>query len=207
MKNKNTEIYLSAVVRGADFAADEREFDFVITTDKRDSHGTVFESDGWDFEQYKENPVVFYQHQSHSDEPDNLVGLTVKGPYQEQLSDGSRGWIARVRFEDADVNAKAEKIRKKIIAGTLRMASIGANILAYRWGDPENGEQKDDLYFTKQRLFEWSIVNIGSNAGATLQRSKEFADQIRLDRVENTDLKYVRSLSAARLDLYKYQIK
>ena len=210
---ESKKVYLNAVVRGTDFDQDQREFDFIITTDKRDSHGTVFESDGWDFDQYKENPVVFYQHRSNSNDPDDLVGITIKGPWQETLADGSKAWVARVRFESEEINPKAEKIRKKIIAGTLRMASIGAHIFGYRYGDPEKGENKDDLFFTEQRLFEWSIVNIGSNPGAKLQRAKDVADEIRLEDLEKekpaetgeTTKTKVRSVAAAQLELYKHK--
>lgn len=171
-------IFLGAQVRGSQFEKDQREFDFVITTDKRDTYGTIFTADGWDFNRYTENPVVFYQHRSSGDDPDNLIGVTVKGPWKETLADGSRAWVARVRIEDEEVNAKAEKIRKKIIAGTIRMASIGADVHEYRWGDKDKGEDAETVYFTRQELFEWSVVNVGSNPSAHV-RNNEVLTEIR----------------------------
>lgn len=173
-------MYIPAFVRGKDFTDDQREFDFVITTDKRDSYGTIFTSEGWSFERYLQNPVVFYQHRSHGDDPDNLIGITVKGPWKETLDDGSQAWVARVRFENESVNPKAEKIRKKVIAGTLRMASIGCDVLDYRWSDTSKGEPQDTIIFTRQDLFEWSVVNIGSNPSANVKRNEEVISQIRM---------------------------
>lgn len=186
----NKRIYIPAYVRGSEFKEDQNEFDFVITTDKEDNYGTIFTGDDWEFERYNENPVVFYQHRSGDDDPDNLIGVTVKGPYRETLADGSVAHIARVRLEPESVNPKAEKIRKKIIAGTLRMASIGADVSEYRWGDFDKGENPDVLYFTRKELLEWSIVNIGSNAAAQLRSSnKKIIDEIRAGKPgsENND--------------------
>lgn len=180
---KTRQLFIPAYVRAeSGFKEDQKEFDFVITTDKRDSYGTIFTSDGWDFSRYKENPVVFYQHRSSGDDPDNLIGITVKGPWKETLSDGSQAHVARVRFEEEEVNEKAEKIRKKIIAGTIRMASIAADVKEYRFGDKDKGEDPNDIYFTKKELFEWSVVNLGSNPGAQAKRNDEVILEIRSER-------------------------
>lgn len=208
---------MGAQVRGTEFTEDQREFDFVITTDKRDTYGTIFTADGWDFLRYTENPVVFYQHRSGSDDPDNLIGITVKGPWQETLADGSRAWLARVRFEEEDVNPKAEKIRKKIIAGTIRMASIGADVHEYRWGDKDKGEDAETVYFTRQELFEWSVVNVGSNPSAHV-RNDETVQEIRTALApllegagggSNNQQQETRRVSnkVARLQLMKYKSK
>lgn len=206
-------IYIPAYVRSEDdFTEDQREFDFIITSNKRDSYGTIFTSEGWDFKRYKQNPVVFYQHRSFDDDPDNLIGTTVKGPWKETLSDGSTVHLARVRFEEERVNKKAEKIRKKIIAGTLRMASIAADVYEYRFGDKEKGEDHDDVYFLRQELYEWSIVTLGSNPDANVKRNDAVFKQIRSelndtkDTIINTEnIEHTKGLSVsrARLELYK----
>ena len=184
---KNKRVYIPAFVRAAEFKDDQNEFDFIITSDKEDTYETVFTHDGWNFERYTENPVVFYQHRSDSDDPDNLIGITVKGPWAEQLEDGSNAWLARVRFEPAEVNEKAEKIRKKIIAGSIRMASIGADVQAYRWGNSDKNENPDTLYFTKKELFEWSVVHLGSNPSAHIQRNAKVIEEIRKERTPGND--------------------
>jgi len=176
--NKNT-IYFPAMVRGSEFTEDQNEFDFIITTDKVDKHRTIFRADGWDFSEYKSNPVVFYNHRSGSDDPDDLIGITIDGPKKEQLKDGSTGYVATVRLEPKDVNSKAEKVRKKIINGSLRMASIGATVHDYEFIDDPENEDRSILVFTKQRLFEWSIVGVGSNPGALKKNNENTISAIR----------------------------
>ena len=205
-------VYIPAYVRGTEFDKDQKEFEFVITTEKRDSYGTIFLADGWNFQRYANNPVVFYQHRSAGDDPDNLIGTTVKGPYPITLEDGTRGHAAIVRLEDEDVNPKAEKIRKKIIAGTLRMASIGADVHEYRFGNKEQKENPDDIYFLRQDLLEWSVVTIGSNPAAVAKRG-DVLTEIRSalsetnpgteEETENTNNEL--SAERARLEFYKYK--
>ena len=201
-------VYIPAYLRNTDFEKDQREFDFVITADTRDSYGTIFTHEGWSFKRYKDNPVVFYQHRSSGDDPDNLIGVTVKGPWKETLDDGSRAWVARVRFEEEEVNEKAEKIRKKIIAGTLRMASIGADVHEYRMGVKDDGEDENDIYFTRQELFEWSVVTIGSNTAAGVKRNVEVIQQIRSEQKRITKtVKKQKGLSVTRARLEYYKLK
>jgi hypothetical protein len=176
-KMENRILHIPAQVRGGEFAEDQREFDFVITTDQVDSFRTVFAPEGWDFTRYQQNPVVFYNHRSGGDDPDDLVGITVKGPYQEKMEDGSTAFVARVRLEPEDVNPKAEKIRKKIINGSIRMASIGAAVYDAEYRDGEDDERI--LTFTRQELFEWSIVNVGSNPGAIMKSNEKVLQEIR----------------------------
>lgn len=218
MENKTKRIFIPGSVRGKEFTEDQKEFDFIISSEKRDSYGTIFMADGWDYNRYQENPVVFYQHRSSSNDPDDLIGTTVKGPWEETLEDGTRVQVARVRFEDGETNPKAEKIRKKIIAGTIRMASIGADVHQYRWGDKEKNEDAETLYFTRTELFEWSVVNIGSNSDASVKRSEtmeeiksEFKTVGKDPEPEKRDHKEEKnkgiSHEVARLSLVKYKYK
>ena len=223
-KNSKNRFYVNAQLRAAATSEDQNEFEFVITSDKVDTYRTIFSHEGWDFKRYKENPVVFYQHRSHGDDPDNLIGMTVKGPTPEVLEDGTRVHVATVRFEPKEVNEKAEKIRKKIINGTLRMASIGADVLEYHWGSEERGEDEDTVYFTKQELFEWSIVTLGANSAAHV-RNTEFMTAVRSEKEAATSEEettaeqasggepYKRksktgfNITAARLEIAKYKYK
>lgn len=148
-----------------------REAEFVISTEAVDSFGTVFKMSGWDLRRYQANPVVFYSHRSNSDNPDLLIGTSVIFEEDNKL-------IGRVRFEEAETNPLAEKIWRKVQAGTLRMASIGATPKKGHWGDEKLGENRDVLYFDEQELFEWSIVPVGSNPEA-LKREAATLEEIR----------------------------
>lgn len=151
--------------------SEKRQAEFVISTEAVDNWGTVFKIDGWNLERYTKNPVVLYAHKSYSDDPDMVIGTSEVRIEDNQL-------VAVVTFEDAEINPIAEKVFRKVQAGTLRMASIGADVHAYRWGDFDDGENPDVLYFTDHELLEWSIVPVGSNPEA-LKRSDENLEDIK----------------------------
>jgi len=150
---------------------ENRQVEFVISSEAVDSYRTVFKMDGWDLASYERNPIVCYQHRANSDDPDNIIGTSTV-----RIEDGTL--IGTITFEDAEVNPKAEKIFRKVQSGTLKMASIGASVQKARLGLEENGEEKDVLYFTEQRLMEWSIVSIGSNPDAQ-KRNAQTVEELR----------------------------
>jgi hypothetical protein len=170
MQNKT--VTRETIVRAlSDENIQNREAEFVISTEAVDTYGTVFRNDGWNLKRYENNPIVAYGHRTGSDNPDMIIGVSEVRSENGQL-------IAKIRFEEESVNPLAEKIWRKVKAGTLRMASIGASILEYRYGDQTKGEQKDVLYFTRMELLEWSIVPIGSNPEA-LKRESQTIEEIR----------------------------
>lgn len=161
----------------------KRQVEFVISSEKKDSYGTVFKMDGWDFNNYIQNPIVCYQHRAFSDDPDDIIGTSEVFIEDDKL-------IGRVTFEDAETNPKAEKVFKKVKNGTLKMASVGARILKARLGDEEKGEDKTVLYFTRQQLIEWSIVTAGSNPDA-LKRNAESINEIQKEIEKKSPTKKV----------------
>lgn len=148
---------------------EKRQVEFVISSEAVDSYGTVFKMDGWDLSGYNRNPIVCYQHRANSDDPDNIIGTSTLRIDGEEL-------LALVTFESAEINPRAEKIFQKVQSGTLRMASVGANVQKARLGVEENGEDPDVLYFTEQRLMEWSVVSVGSNPDAHKRNSETLAE-------------------------------
>lgn len=168
---------MSKVVRSAFVRAlteeqvQNRQADFVISTEAEDTYRTIFEIAGWNLERYNRNPVVIYVHDTMSSDPDLVIGTSVVRIEGNEL-------VATVTFEDAENNPLAEKVFKKVQAGILRMASIGADIHEARWGDFDKGEDPDVLRFTKMDLLEWSIVPVGSNPEA-LKRSADGLEDIK----------------------------
>lgn len=179
----NKIITRNAVVRTtSEEMLNKRQVEFVISSEAKDSHGTIFKMDGWELSSYIQNPIVCYQHRAFSDDPDNVIGTSQIFIEDDKL-------IGRVTFEDAETNPKAEKIFKKVKNGTLKMASVGARILKARMGDEEKGEDKTVLYFTRQQLIEWSIVAAGSNSEA-LKRNADSLAEIQKE-VEKKPIKVV----------------
>lgn len=150
-----------------------RQAEFVISTEAVDTYDTVFKLDGWELERYVKNPIVAYGHRTWSDNPDMIIGTSEVRVEGDQL-------IGKVTFEPEDVNPTAETIWRKVQAGTLRMASVGANVKEWRYGDAQKGENPGVIYFTRTELYEWSIVPIGSNPDA-LKRSVQTVEEIRAE--------------------------
>lgn len=146
---------------------EKRQVEFVISTEAVDTYGTVFRSDGWLLDRYNSNPIVLYGHRSWDGNPDMVVGTGYVFKEDRQL-------IGRVTFETEDLNPIADKVFRKIQAGTLRMASIGADPKKGHWGVREAGEDPDVLYFDEQELLEFSIVPIGSNPEALKRTATAF---------------------------------
>jgi HK97 family phage prohead protease len=168
----NKPVIREAFVRAlSDKNKENREVEFVISTEAPDTYGTVFKISGWDLKRYENNPIVFYAHKTYSDNPDMVIGTSTVRIEDNQL-------IAVVRFEPAEINPVAEKVFQKIQAGTLRMASIGANPKKGHWGDEKLGEDRDLIYFDEQELLEWSIVPLASNPEA-LKREAQTIEEIR----------------------------
>lgn len=162
MSHKNTTriVTRDAYVRSVtDEMIEKRQAEFVISSEAVDSYGTVFKMDGWELSRYVQNPIVCYMHRSGSNDPDDVIGTSTVRIDGDKL-------IGVVTFEDAETNPKAEKVFRKVCNGTLKMASVGARVLQARLGDEKQGEDKDVLFFTRQELYEWSIVSVGSNPDA-----------------------------------------
>ena len=163
---ENKCVVREAVLRAlTDEQKKNRTAEFVISTEAVDTYGTVFKSSGWDLTRYEKNPIVAYGHRTWSDNPNMIIGTS-----EVRIEDGQL--IGTVTFEPEDVNPTAETIWRKVQSGTLRMASVGANVIEWRWGDTTLGENKDNIYFTRIELLEWSIVPIGSNPDAHVREAK-----------------------------------
>jgi len=143
-----------------------RTYEFVISSETPDTYGTVFLSAGWDLERYQRNPVVLYNHRSFSDNPDTTIGTS-------QVRVEGTNLVATLNLEEG--NEIADKVKRQLDNGTLRMASIGADIHEYRRGVFEEGENPENIYFTRMDLLEWSITPVGSNPDA-LKRNADFND-------------------------------
>lgn len=150
---------------------------FAISSESVDSYRTVFTMDGWQLDQYERNPIVCYNHQAFSDDPDTIIGTS------RVYKEGNR-LMGEVTFEEG--NALAEKVMRKVKNGTLRMASVGASIHNYRMGDKSKGEDPEVVYFTRHSLNEWSIVSVGSNPDA-FKRNAETMEVIRSEASKDID--------------------
>lgn len=152
-----------------------RTVQFIISSERRDRHGTVLSLDGWDLDSYHRNPIVGYQHDVYGDSflqspnPDSVIG---KGRVFREAN----YLVAEVEFEPAEINSLADKVFKKVKFGTLRSASVGFLPLEKgRWGkeDEARDGKNPTFYFGKRELLEFSIVNIPSNSDAVRRQLED----------------------------------
>lgn len=165
---------------------DSREREFIISTERKDSHGTIIRMDGWQIDDYNRAGAFYYQHQTTggflSDaNPDNALGPATA--YKE----GSR-LMGVGMFEPEKINPLAEKILGKVDYGTMRATSVGFMAESGHWGREKDNEDPKTYYFDKQRLVEWSIVHVPSNPDA-IKKSMESMDKYLLEQVEQHESK------------------
>lgn len=154
-----------------------RTVTFIASTPSTDRDGDVTNSKGWRLENYKNNPVIGYQHQvvSHglciAPDPDDIIGIG------KNLRVNEKGHLlVDIQFEDKETNPKAEKIFRKVLNGTLNAVSVGFIPVANengelsRKGIEEMGEDPGANYLFGQELLEISVVNVPANPDAVAIR-------------------------------------
>jgi HK97 family phage prohead protease len=151
----------------------------MISDESKDRYGTVIKADGWLLDNYERNGIVAYNHYTGGFNPDNIIG---KG----------RAWVENgVLWGEVELepdNPTADKVLRRLNFGTLRAASVGFNPMAWSEGDPMQGEERGTLYFRKQELLEWSIVDVPANPNAELQRGYGDFVRMAMDEIKKPDV-------------------
>jgi hypothetical protein len=153
-------------------AEESRIIPFVLSTYTKDRHGTVLNQDNWKLDNYRNNPIIAYQHNlsggmCSDPNPDFVIGKSAK--VDVEGSGSERKLIADAQFETADINPMAEKIFRKVLFGSLNRSSVGFLEIGegkYGEGDQARSQSNETYFFEGQELLEWSIVNIPSNPDA-----------------------------------------
>ena len=97
-------------------ATDTGTFKFVISTDDEDRQGEVINQSGWDFTNYKNNPVVLWGHNYY----DLPIGVT-----DEIFTNDKGQTIAKGRFAPEDANPFAQQVRRLYDAKIVKTTSVG----------------------------------------------------------------------------------
>lgn len=124
-----------------------------ITNDSLNSYGTRVLTAGMNVEQYQRNPVLLYMH-----ERGNVIG------YVKDLKVEDGEVTGELMFDEA--SELSVRCRKQYEFGSLKMVSAGLDILETS-EDPEllvQGQTRPTV--TKSKLFEVSLVDVGSNDDA-----------------------------------------
>lgn len=124
-----------------------------ITNDSLNSYGTRVLTAGMNVEQYQRNPVLLYMH-----ERGNVIG------YVKDLKVEDGEVTGELMFDEA--SELSIRCKKQYEFGSLKMVSAGLDILETS-EDPEllvQGQTRPTV--TKSKLFEVSLVDVGSNDDA-----------------------------------------
>lgn len=154
-------------------ASKERVFKFRSSDGTPDRYGDIIDPKGWVLDQYKKNPVILSNHNA------------AKGPIGKSLSEEvTEDGLYQVLYIH-DLDEHADHIYRLLDAGMLRMSSVGFRGLeTKKVTDHERNELKMSpygVYYTKQELFELSVVTIPANPNASLVKNN---DQTLVDEIK-----------------------
>jgi hypothetical protein len=132
----------------------EKKKKVVISTSGLNSYGSRVITAGIDVEQYKRNPVLYYNHRRYEMPIGIMEDVKVEGD----------NIIGTPKFDR--IGELSNEIADKWEAGTLRMSSAGLDVIELS-DAPEHllpGQRR--MTVTKSKLVEVSIVDIGANDDA-----------------------------------------
>lgn len=142
-----------------------RTVQFVFSDETRDTYRTVLSADKWDLNRFNRIGVAFYNHNGRSADPDMTIGT-------------ARAWVegkklmGEIRFEPEDLNPMAEKVFRKVLAGTLRGVSVGFMPLergTWGEGDESAGGKRETYYYGRCELLEISVTPLPANKNALVR--------------------------------------
>ncbi len=133
-------------------ATDSGTFEVIISTADEDRQGEVIDQNGWDFTNYKNNPVVLWGH--------NYYELPI-GVTDEIFTNDKGQTIAKGRFAPEEANPFAQQVRRLYDAKIVKTTSVG--FIA---------REMEGNVITKAELLEFSFVPVPANPMA-LSLAKE----------------------------------
>lgn len=133
-------------------ATDSGTFEVIISTADEDRQGEVIDQSGWDFANYKNNPVVLWGH--------NYSGLPI-GVTDDIFTNDKGQTIAKGRFAPEEANPFAQQVRRLYDAKIVKTTSVG--FIA---------REMEGNVITKAELLEFSFVPVPANPMA-LSLAKE----------------------------------
>lgn len=131
----------------------EDEVEIRMSTGQIARDGHVLVPAGCQLDNYRRNPIQLWQH-----DPEYPVGLN-----QDIRIEGD-AIVARTRFAELGVSAKADEVRGLVKGGIVRAVSVGFEPIEGEPLDPKRprGGQR----FTKWELLECSFVSVPADTGA-----------------------------------------
>jgi len=160
---------------------DENTYRFVASDETIDRYRTVIKANGWNLNDFNNNPIALYNHNTGSQDPSNVIGK-----WRVWVEDGAL--MGDLSFAPDDVNPKAKMVKGLLEFGAINSVSVGFDPKVWSRGVTEAGEDKEILYFRDQHLLEISVVDIPANPNALASRSlEEFVKLATEDAIDETE--------------------
>lgn len=146
---------------GSTSIAGDTSYDITATlsTAALDRSGDTIAVPGWKLNEYRNDPVVFFNH------------LTSELPIGRSPS----VWIAgsklkaAIKLAPGSANPMADQVRQLVNDGFLSAISVG--FIPLRWEFSKDKSRPHGINFLEQTLLEFSIVGIPANPEATIDRT------------------------------------
>jgi len=177
-------------------AKDENgSFDVIISTEDLDRSGEIVRQNGWELENYKNNPIVLWGHDYYS-LPIGVCTDTYDTEMHGVPATGARGV-----FFPADINPLAQQVRRMYEFGVKSGMGVGCTTSV--GFIPKEFDNENGRIITRAELLEFSFVPIPANQGVGPAQGRAFtfeeAKELGLD-VPALSLKGIAFVEAEKKD-------
>jgi len=156
------------------------------TDESIDSYNTIFDSRGWDFRAFEQNPVVFANHDAHSSPVPIGISLRIDSTKLKGIDGQMReGHVSHVLISPEDLSPDADIILRNWIGGRVRGSSHSFTPIDASYAEtkdikrfkiPEDANLSNLLIFRKQSMNELSIVGLPANTTTTGRSQSPFVE-------------------------------
>jgi HK97 family phage prohead protease len=144
---------------------------WTLSTFDLDRFGERIDPAGWDYQRYRDNPVVEWAHRYDIPAIGKIDGLAAD-------DNGLHGVVV---FNDRDYDPFGWAIGERVKAGVIRAGSVGFRILEIEIPGKESGRDGTTLIFRRQELLEFSICNVPANPFALTKTVAEGKPETKQD--------------------------
>jgi HK97 family phage prohead protease len=143
---------------GSTSIAGDTSYDFTgtLSTAAIDRSGDTIAVPGWKLNEYRNDPVVFFNH---------LTGELPIGRSPSVWIAGSK-LKAAIKLAPGSANPMADQVRQMVNDHFLSAISVG--FIPLRWEFSKDKSRPNGINFLEQTLLEFSIVGIPANPEATI---------------------------------------
>lgn len=143
---------------------------YVASDETPDRYGDIIRVSGWDFANFKKNPVALWGHNDYEVPIGKVVEFT-KGEHK-----GKPALLEAIDYFDASVNPLSETVLRLVDAGGIRAVSVG--FIPHKSTRPNTPEERLEMglgpwgvEFNKVEQIELSNCTIPANPNALLTKA------------------------------------